>query len=338
MATDAKLPPHKLLESVNARTIHLTEPDWYITASTNPISSIPQCAQLQSSLDLPAIPEMTFGGNFLLLEHRPSGWKYTFTCEDALRGVKKDEDANGKGMIKVNYADAWMKSRTDPNSSLPMPKTAQTRPFDWTFTTTYKGHQLTSDDEWPSAPSYADDGAASDAEDDEPAPPKPRPASAEFQWQPADPTNSSHAIPLAELTRPDPIVFYAEIPLFEDELHDNGASSLLVRIRVMPACIFILARFTLRVDNVLFRTYDTRIYSSHAPGPNGKTVVVRESGGWEAEYSKVKQLLSDPNDLTPLTNPTWIAQTLAEKIPGSQRRGAGTGWDGLGKRVEVLEL
>ncbi|KAI4519051.1 TIP41-domain-containing protein [Schizophyllum commune Loenen D] len=313
MATDAKLPPHKLLESVNARTIHLTEPDWYITASTNPISSIPQCAQLQSSLDLPAIPEMTFGGNFLLLEHRPSGWKYTFTCEDALRGVKKDEDANGKGMIKVNYADAWMKN---PNSSLPMPKTAQTRPFDWTFTTTYKGHQLTSD----------------------PAPPKPRPASAEFKWQPADPTNTSHAIPLAELTRPDPIVFYAEIPLFEDELHDNGASSLLVRIRVMPACIFILARFTLRVDNVLFRTYDTRIYSSHAPGPNGKTVVVRESGGWEAEYSKVKQLLPDPNDLTPLTNPTWIAQVLAEKIPGSQRRGAGTGWDGLGKRVEVLEL
>ena len=111
-----------------------------------------------------------------------------------------------------------------------MPKTAQTRPFDWTFTTTYKGHQLTSDDEWPAAPSYADDGAASDAEDDEPAPPRPRPASAEFKWQPADPTNCSHAIPLAELTRPDPIVFYAEIPLFEDELHDNGASSLLVRI------------------------------------------------------------------------------------------------------------
>ncbi|KAL1737772.1 hypothetical protein HDZ31DRAFT_70806 [Schizophyllum fasciatum] len=106
----------------------------------------------------------------------------------------------------------------------------------------------------------------------------------------------------------------------------------------MPTCIFLLARFTLRVDNVLFRTHDTRIYSSYTPGPNGKTVVVRETGGWEAEYGKVKQLLPDPHDLTPLTNPTWIAQALTEKLPSSQRRGAGTGWDGLGKRVEVLEL
>ncbi|TRM67914.1 TIP41-like family-domain-containing protein [Schizophyllum amplum] len=354
--TESNLPPHKLYESVNARTVHLTEPDWYITASTNPISSIPQCAQMQSSLDLPAIPEMTFGGNFLLLEHRPSGWKYAFTCADALKGVKKDEDANGKGMIKVNYADAWMKSRyvvyarrmpddnetrsTDPNSSLPMPKTVQTRPCDWTFTTTYKGHRLSPNDEWPNAPSYADDGAESDAEDEGPSTSQSSvpSASKEFKWQPADPTNSSHAIPLTELIRPDPIVFYAEVPLFEDELHDNGASSLLVRIRVMPACVFLLARFTLRVDNVLFRTYDTRMYSSYSPGPNGKTVVVRESSGWEAEYSKVKQLLPDPNDLTLLTNPTWIAQVLAEKLPGSQRRGAGTGWDGMGKKAEVLEL
>lgn len=49
-------------------------------------------------------------------------------------------------------------------------------------------------------------------------------------WIDADPDNLAHAIPLAELTRPDPILFYAEVPLFEDELHDNGSSHLLVRI------------------------------------------------------------------------------------------------------------
>lgn len=49
-------------------------------------------------------------------------------------------------------------------------------------------------------------------------------------WQPADPENQSHTIPLAELTRQDPILFYAEIPIYEDELHDNGASHLIVRI------------------------------------------------------------------------------------------------------------
>ncbi len=51
-----------------------------------------------------------------------------------------------------------------------------------------------------------------------------------ISWQTADSDNPSHTIPLAELTRQDPILFYAEIPLFEDELHDNGASHLLVRI------------------------------------------------------------------------------------------------------------
>lgn len=79
-----------------------------------------------------------------------------------------------------------------------MPKTAPTKPYDWTYTTTYTGHTASS-----SSPS---------------------------PWNPANPAYPAHAIPLAELTRPDPILFYAEVPLFEDELHDNGSSGLLVRI------------------------------------------------------------------------------------------------------------
>ena len=79
-----------------------------------------------------------------------------------------------------------------------MPKTVPTKSFDWTYTTLYPGHVQGS--------------------------------SSKGVWQPADPHNPNHAIPLAELTRQDPILFYAEIPLYEDELHDNGASHLLVRI------------------------------------------------------------------------------------------------------------
>jgi TIP41-like family len=51
-----------------------------------------------------------------------------------------------------------------------------------------------------------------------------------FSWERADPENITHRIPMNELTRPDPILFYAEIPLFEDELHDNGSSDFLIRI------------------------------------------------------------------------------------------------------------
>ena len=82
-----------------------------------------------------------------------------------------------------------------------MPNTVPTKPYDWTYTTTYTGH-----------------------EDLDNSPPS------DLCWSTADPENASHSIPMAELTRPDPILFYAEIPLFEDELHDNGSSNLIVRI------------------------------------------------------------------------------------------------------------
>ena len=57
--------------------------------------------------------------------------------------------------------------------------------------------------------------------------------------------------------------------------------------RVMPTCIFILARFTLRVDNVLFRLHDTRIFHSFS---SSSPIVVRQLSGWEAPYDRVKRV------------------------------------------------
>lgn len=56
----------------------------------------------------------------------------------------------------------------------------------------------------------------------------------------------------------------------------------------MPTCIFILQRFSLRVDNVLFRTFDTRFYHSLSSDP---PLIVRETSGWEAPYGDVKRVL-----------------------------------------------
>jgi len=303
MSAATSLPHHTLGESPNSRCIEIGE--WLITAQTNPISNAPECDALQASLGGMALPEMTFGNNSLELVHKSSGWKYAFETGDALRAVKNGELGEGDGGVKVEYADAWLSSRTGPSSEYGMPKTVATKPFDWTYTTMYPGHNLPS-------------------------------SASSISWQPADPENPSHTIPLAELTRQDPILFYAEIPLYEDELHDNGASHLLVRIRVMPTCIFILQRFTLRVDHVLFRTYDTRIYHSFA---STSPLIVRETSGWEAPYERVKRFLPKRDDLTPLTDPMWIAKVLTE-FPSSvtQKEGAGTGWRGLGTKLEVAEL
>ncbi|OSX59425.1 hypothetical protein POSPLADRAFT_1059611 [Postia placenta MAD-698-R-SB12] len=301
MSAAISVPHHTLKESPNSRAIEIG--DWVITARTNPISNAGELDSLQANVGGIPLPEMTFGNNSLELKHNASGWQCLFDTEEALKGVKNGELAEGDGGVKVGYADAWLKSRTGPSSELPMPKTVATKPYDWTYTTVYAGHQMSSNP---------------------------------ILWQLADLDNPSHTIPLAELTRQDPILFYAEIPLYEDELHDNGSSHILVRIRVMPTCFFILSRFTLRVDNVLFRTYDTRIYHSFT---SSLPLVVRETSGWEAPYDWVKRRLPKREDLTPLTDATWVAKVLTE-MPSevSQQAGAGTKWRGLGTRMEVAVL
>jgi type 2A phosphatase activator TIP41 len=102
------IPEHKLFESPNTRSIEIK--DWRITVSTNSISNAPECDALQSFLGFP-LPEMTFGNNYLTLEHRPSQLKYSFDTADALRCVKKGELGEGDGGVKVGYADKWLKSR-----------------------------------------------------------------------------------------------------------------------------------------------------------------------------------------------------------------------------------
>lgn len=51
------------------------------------------------------------------------------------------------------------------------------------------------------------------------------------------------------------------------------------------------------------------------------------------------QRLPKRDDLTPLTDPMWIAKILSE-IPSevSQEVGAGTKWRGLGTKIEVATL
>nr|XP_026491671.1 TIP41-like protein [Vanessa tameamea] len=62
------------------------------------------------------------------------------------------------------------------------------------------------------------------------------------------------------LKRKDQILFYHDLTLFEDELHDHGISKLSVKIRVMPSYWFVLLRHFLRVDDVLVRSHETRMF------------------------------------------------------------------------------
>ncbi|KAF2705667.1 TIP41-domain-containing protein [Pleomassaria siparia CBS 279.74] len=111
-------------------------------------------------------------------------------------------------------------------------------------------------------------------------------------------------IPLALLRRPDPILFFDDVMLYEDELADNGIAMLSCKIRVMPARLLLLVRYFMRLDDVLVRIRDTRVYVEFATGE-----VIREYTAREEKYELVKKahagsgedflvIMRDPNLLT----------------------------------------
>lgn len=111
-------------------------------------------------------------------------------------------------------------------------------------------------------------------------------------------------IPLEKLTRPDPILFYDEAVLFEDELGDNGILMFLTKIRVMPLCLLLLCRLFLRVDDVAVRVRDTRLYVDFDNG-----TVLREHKVQEAPYADAMARAgrtADPKKL--LRDANWVAQ------------------------------
>ena len=93
-------------------------------------------------------------------------------------------------------------------------------------------------------------------------------------------------LPMDKLRRPDPILFFDEVDLYEDELGDNGISLLSIKVRVMPARILLLSRFFLRLDDVIFRVRDTRVYVEFETGK-----VMRDYSVMEAPYSKLKEVM-----------------------------------------------
>ncbi|XP_074660671.1 TIP41-like protein [Tubulanus polymorphus] len=134
------------------------------------------------------------------------------------------------------------------------------RPFDWTFSTDYTGTLLGSD----AVPILVSENA--------------------------------ERIDIEKLKVKEKILFYADVLLYEDELADNGCSSLNVKIRVMPSGFFVLQRFYMRVDDVIIRVNDTRVYHEF-----GNTFCLREYASRESTFAELMvppHLYTDPNEIS----------------------------------------
>ena len=102
---------------------------------------------------------------------------------------------------------------------------------------------------------------------------------------------------MALLRRCDvPILHYVDLPLYEDELDDNGSSVVRLRLRVMPSCFLVLLRHALRVDGVLVRHHDTRYFHKF-----GTPFVLRDRRLAEAPLAPLRgpQVLGHPEDAPP---------------------------------------
>ncbi|KAI9803317.1 MAG: hypothetical protein M1825_002108 [Sarcosagium campestre] len=148
------------------------------------------------------------------------------------------------------------------------------KPFDWSYTTDYKGTV---------------------------------PKDAAYEFEP-----SAKAIPLELLKRPDPILFFDEVMLYEDELADNGIAMYSCKIRVMPERLLLLCRFFMRLDNVLFRIRDTRIYVEFKAGE-----IIREYVAREESFDVVKQKLAITREDVPAL--MRDANKLSELLPVTDR-------------------
>ncbi|BGP28821.1 Tap42 interacting protein [Rhodotorula toruloides] len=249
--------PHRLDEDPSRGTRSIALDGWTVTTTKRPILSIPEADAASDALDL-ALPEICFGNNALSVRHQASGFALEWTMLDMLKAVKKGEgwDAQpGSGAVRVAHADEWAQGQAASGSAS---RLKVQKPFDWTYTTLHRGTTLPASTAAALAPA---------------------------EWQPAPPTHPG--IPLPLLARTDiPILFFDEIPLFADELGDNGIADVTIRVRVNHFSFYILSRFSLRIDGVLFRHFDVRVFHRF-----GTDEIIREVKGREAPYDIVKARL-----------------------------------------------
>jgi type 2A phosphatase activator TIP41 len=120
--------------------------------------------------------------------------------------------------------------------------------------------------------------------------------------------NTDKQIPLELLKKLDPILFFDDVMLYEDELADNGIAMLSVKIRVMPKRLLLLARFFMRLDNVLLRVRDTRVYVDME-----EKEAVREYVEKEDEYEKLREALAGREDAASvMRDANQVADMLSE--------------------------
>lgn len=254
---------------------------WEIESRNRSILNSDQLVQWEEKLLTSHLPEMVFGDSSLVLKHLKSGLKIHFNAFDALAGWKQE----ALPPVEVPAAEKWkFKSQLFQQVILD---------YDYTFTTPYCGSETVD------TTTVKDEHGELSKE------------GSHHNWE-----DCKEQIDVAALSLKEPILFYDEVVLYEDELADNGVSLLTVKVRVMPSCWFLLLRFWLRVDGVLMRLRDTRLHCIFRD--TADPVILRESCWREATFQHLSAK-GYPSDAAAYNDPSLISQRLPVVLHKTQK-------------------
>lgn len=267
--------------------------DWTITSCKKPILNSVELEKWESEYlpGLGTLPEMIFGNNFIKIENVKHNWQIEFNALDALRLVSLEDTG-----IRVSYSKDWIESKKRVNQNKNTTKKNNdvdvdeveidkflkiVKHYDWTYTTEYKGTIHDDDEKSNEAVRYV------------------------FR------RDNSVELPIDKLSRPDPILYFDDMILYEDELADNGISLLTCKIRVMNERLLLLMRFFLNVDDVILRVYDTRIYVEFDTNE-----IIREFKKYEGDNEILQRYSRIANSIDPkalLRDSNWVVKHIPLK-------------------------
>ena len=249
---------HKGWDFYNHTEYMMTSVDMDLLCKTN----------VESKLYIDHLPEAFYGYNRLFLVNKEKNFSYEFNPLQMMSQTKYEIRAklfDEKKIyyippeVKVQYHKTWDNMKIEGRDDIKR----ITPTSDWTFSSPYMG-SLTSIPKSDISIFY------SDIKDDK-----------EFKIE----ESKNVKIPLEKLGPENKIIEYNQIDFYEDELSDNGISEGKIRFRVMNDCFYGLLRSYLRVDSVLIRNIDTRIYYGF-----GDEYIIRNVSVKEMSYEKLKSM------------------------------------------------
>ena len=200
----------------------------------------------KAKLYIDHLPEVFYGYNRLFVVNASKNFCYEFNPIQFMSLTKYDirkKLYDNKDIyyippeVKVQYHKTWENIKVEGRSDIKRIEPTS----DWSFSSPYLGYysSITKSDISKFYPTIKDDKVFTKKFGEE---------------------TGGIVIPLERLRPENKIIEYYQVEFFEDELSDNGISEGKIRFRIMDDCFYGLMRSYLRVDNVLIRNIDTRIY------------------------------------------------------------------------------